>query len=572
MKIYKASSLESQIAADAVLPSPSIQIEGCKFVYNFYKKDETVNESSGYSAQLELRRIPRYVELSIKQPQNVQKSNESQLSIVKQNINKIYSVEDVGNSSYTSIISQDSSFQDRMYQTILRSSLIRGIEGNMTDIPSKLSISHSLNQNESNLIQALSVSYAENGAQFIDRTRIQQGEFNKIDRIKDFSSFITVSDKFLNDFLLYSEKNTFIGNSISLTMNNSVSLKKQNDARGRSNTISPEEFVTILEPISYKESNSVANTKLGIEHIATLLYRQQQLDDGSRETKLLDVISPTAINYVDKTIKIDAQYSYWLNCVYKFNVHAKEQDSEQVLESSILFQSRPSEVYSVFTRDTQPPDPPSDFDARWDYENRRLILTWSFPVNPKLDIKYFQIFRRSKIDDPFEMLAEYDFNDSMKIPLRFEDVNQDLVKKMQTPLGIYIDNDFKKDSKYIYTVACVDARGLVSNYSHQTEVSFNKTRNVLVKKSISPSGAPRQYPNVFLKESFFKDVVLTSKKRKIKIFFDPEYLKILTSKGDVIDGVITSKDGNYTLNVLDINRAQAKSTVIRIVNLLEGNK
>ena len=572
MKTYKANSIESSLAADIVLPAPSLQIDACKFVYNFYKKDETAKEETGYSTELQLRRIPRYVELTIKQPQNVQKSNDSQLLSVKTNINKIYSVEDVGNSSYTSIISQDSSFQDRMYQTILRSSLIRGIEGNMTDVPAKLSISHNLNENESNRLQELSVSYAENGAQFIDRARIQQGEFNKIDRIKNFSSFITLSDKFLYDFISFPEKNSFIGNSISLSMNSSLSLKKQSVARSRSNSISPEDFVTILEPILYKESNNISSSKFTIEHIATLVYRQQQNDDGTRETRLLEVVSPNVTNYIDRTIKIDAQYSYWLHCVYKFNVHAKEQDSEQVLESQILFQSKPSEIFSTFTRDTQPPDPPADFDARWDYENRKLVLIWSFPVNTRLDIKYFQVFRRNTIDDPFEILAEYDFNDSLKIPTRFEDTNQALVKKMENPLSIYVDKDFKKDSKYIYTVACVDARGLVSNYSQQIEISFNKIRNVLIKKTISSGGAPRQYPNVFIKENFFKDVVLTSKKRKVKMFFDPEYLRLLTSRGDIIDSVVTSKDGNYTISVLDINRAQAKSAVIRIVNLLETNK
>jgi hypothetical protein len=175
-------------------------------------------------------------------------------------------------------------------------------------------------------------------------------------------------------------------------------------------------------------------------------------------------------------------------------------DTGQVLRASVLFQSNVSTSSTVYCRDEIPPEPPVDFDARWDYQDYSLVLSWNFPVNPRRDIKYFQVFRRDSLERPFELLMEYDFNDSFKQPSRLENTYEHLVKKFESPFNIYIDKDFNKDAKYYYAIACVDARGMVSNYSQQFEITFDRIKNKLMKRMVSPSGAPRQYPNVFLKD------------------------------------------------------------------------
>jgi hypothetical protein len=298
------------------------------------------------------------------------------------------------------------------------------------------------------------------------------------------------------------------------------------------------------------------------------VYRNETKQDGSTESKLIDVISPGASSYVDYKVKLGAQYSYWLHAVYLVVTTALTSDTGDILRAEILFQSKPSNASTVFLFDDVPPEPPADFNVRWDYQNNNLVLSWVFPVNPRQDVKYFQVFRRETIEQPFELLMEYDFNDSLKQPVRFENVLENLTKKLTSPYNVYVDTAFKKDSKYIYAVACVDARGLVSNYSHQFEATFDKIKNVLIKKSISPQGAPRQYPNIFIKQNFFQDLILTSKKRRANIYFDPEYLKLKSIDGSIVDAVRTEGTGGYCINILDVTRGQVTSVPITITDLL----
>jgi hypothetical protein len=93
-----------------------------------------------------------------------------------------------------------------------------------------------------------------------------------------------------------------------------------------------------------------------------------------------------------------------------------------------------------------------------------------------------------------------------------------------------------------------------------------------MKRMVSPSGAPRQYPNVFLKDNFFQDSIISSKKRRIKLYFDPEYLKIKTNNDTLIDALITTEGGEYGINLLDITRGQILTIPVKINNLLETSE
>jgi hypothetical protein len=88
----------------------------------------------------------------------------------------------------------------------------------------------------------------------------------------------------------------------------------------------------------------------------------------------------------------------------------------------------------------------------------------------------------------------------------------------------------------MYAICAIDAHGLSSGLSAQTEVSFIKTRNIIDLKAISRSGAPKHYPNFFidpdLDENVFvrtltQDVMASSGKQSIKLYFDADCEKIL---------------------------------------------
>ena len=564
----KASTYSSSLVSNLRL-STYKNVEA-SFFYNFFTKDEALVENAQPSENkaLEekniLRKTPRYVKLKFSPPVDSEISKKS-ISIVKENIEKIYSIEDIGNTSYTTLGLQDTSVSDRIFQTIMRSANIRNIEGNMTDISMELG-----NQLGSiidrTLLQELSVSYIEKGAQFIsDRSAIRAGKFEDV---KSSPISLTVNDKFLSDVISIPEACSFSGPIVSIGLLKESARSIQDKARSITPSIGSSDFITFLDPVKL-EASTVGEFVKGIERVAGLVYRSELLPDGRQDVRLLDVLEPNASSYIDFKVKLDSQYSYWLHAVYIVYVNVLSGDTGQVLKAQVLFQSPISPSSTVYCRDEIPPEPPVDFDLRWDYQEYNLVLSWNLPVNPRQDIKYFQIFRRNTLEEPYELLKEYDFNDSFKQPTRFENTLSHLIKKFEGPFNIYIDKDFNRDSRYYYCVACVDARGMVSNYSQQFEVTFDRMKNKLVKKVISPSGAPRQYPNVFLKDNFFQDTVVSSKKRRIKLFFDPEYLRIKTSNGSTIDALVTDGNGEYGINLLDITRGQILTIPVKINNLLE---
>jgi hypothetical protein len=110
-------------------------------------------------------------------------------------------------------------------------------------------------------------------------------------------------------------------------------------------------------------------------------------------------------------------------------------------------------------------------------------------------------------------------------------------------------------------------------------VSFDRYKNRIVKKVISPEGAPKAYPNFYLtagSELGIGDVNLTSDSikdsghKKCTIFFDPEYLSIVD--GDDEDLRLLSfsdndDEGRYKFQMINIDRQKSQVVSIDIDDL-----
>ena len=165
------------------------------------------------------------------------------------------------------------------------------------------------------------------------------------------------------------------------------------------------------------------------------------------------------------------------------------------------------------------------------------------------------------------MLMEYDFNDSLALPIRYENILPGNTQKQSSPMTMYFDTDFKKDSDYIYAVACVDARGFVSNYSQQLRATFDIIRNKLVIELISPGNAPRPYPNVFLRGDIFLDSIVVKGKRRFKVYFDPEYLKLVDRTNNNMGLFHIENEGRYNISIIDVDRAENLNIPLTIKDL-----
>ena len=145
------------------------------------------------------------------------------------------------------------------------------------------------------------------------------------------------------------------------------------------------------------------------------------------------------------------------------------------------------------------------------------------------------------------------------------------------------DLEFTRTSKYIYAIACVDARGFTSNYSAQFEVSFSVGENKLKTKLVSKKNAPKPYPNLYLRRDLFVDTMKDSGHSRLRIFFDPEYYDVFRTTGLVDtfewEGNILSSTkqtqslnligNNYKLQIINVDN-QKSQLVNVVVNDLSG--
>tara|TARA_Y100000310_G_scaffold143515_1_gene142881 strand:+ start:194 stop:1003 length:810 start_codon:yes stop_codon:yes gene_type:complete len=165
------------------------------------------------------------------------------------------------------------------------------------------------------------------------------------------------------------------------------------------------------------------------------------------------------------------------------------------------------------------PPPPRDLRFIWDHMGKELTVHWSFPVETQRDIKYFKIYRRASMWEPFQLLSLYNFNDKEQIlgispPNLVDAIRPSLVKLFKTrrdpyeastagtyePVTMYTDSEFTVDSTYIYAIVAIDVMGNSSAYSSQYTVRFNEYMNNIDIELLSPAGAPEPYPNWAIRE------------------------------------------------------------------------
>jgi hypothetical protein len=255
-----------------------------------------------------------------------------------------------------------------------------------------------------------------------------------------------------------------------------------------------------------------------------------------------------------------------VKAVYAIEVATYTELGENVI-ATLLVSASPSSGYTVGCFETTPPEPPDDFQIRWDYDSGCPVIAWNFPVNRSRDVKYFQVFRRSSVMEPFTLIREIDFNDAFLRPVRPDTPDQQNISRVDFPICVYFDKEFKTSSNFIYALGCVDAHGFVSNYTEQLRVRFNRMKNVMELDLVSEANAPRPYPNIFLRSSLTVDAIKVSNRGDIDVYFDPEYLKIVNRLGVDMKLITTSENGQYSLVVLDVDRAQSISIPLYIDDL-----
>ena len=323
-----------------------------------------------------------------------------------------------------------------------------------------------------------------------------------------------------------------------------------------------------------KETPSISNkTTLGNKYpkIKFAGYIIQKYEVNKDETlKFIGYLYAKNINnlyLVDQNVRYGGTYIYKVRSVCIVDLVAKRipKDAQNAELSSlciarILLASKGATT-SVECFEKLPPPPPENLRVGFNFKRKLPFLSWQFPLNPQRDIKRFQIFKRSNLESPYTLIAEYDFDNSDVRGNVSEIALEENLHRLNGPRVNFLDIDYKVGDKPIYALASVDAHGMSSNYSAQIQVEYNRMRNKIDTTLISGPGAPKPYPNLLLEFDGFEDAIKVSGYKRMKIFFDPEYYKVLRNE--------QSSNGNTTeasLNFLRVNK-NVDTYKLHMVNL-----
>lgn len=314
--------------------------------------------------------------------------------------------------------------------------------------------------------------------------------------------------------------------------------------------------------------------------IGYLIERSILTDGGFEKDKTYTVENAYLTDFIDTSIIFGKEYHYSIRSIVRVSTTGYDEETNEIREIEYYIGSKPV-TETVKTYEYVPPPSPVDLNFIWDYRNKKLQIAWGMPVNSQRDITQFQVFRRESLEEPFELISQKCFDHS-NLKYKTGEVidgnsktmspeNIRFVEYSEQPVLFFIDEDFKvnvkdlKSSKYIYTVTAIDAHGMSSNYGAQFEVTFDFFKNVLVKKLISSAGAPKPYPNLYIKIDAFKDVIKTSgiNSTKLKIYFMPEYFKIINSDG-LIQRMVSTKQENAYYKIQFINLQNQKGDSLKI--------
>lgn len=583
--------------------TPEVEDFSAEFIYNFFTPDEKLNDSGKIQSRFVQDRkpedfdsdfiqtqnftrfVPRFVKLGWKPPANAQRRDLTNISI-RQNLDKIYDEQYFSSGYFSNILFQDDGRDEKMkfFTTRAISQIQQAltpseqVESSLKDIGSPLDVVKFLNKNTSLDVRAkflADIFVNDSTVHLLDEDSKENKVKNLLKDIQKSKVKSHINNKILNKALKTTTQNTL--NIFQDEINDYIKQSKNiqetaiSEHPGSRFDIADYDF-EITDYVSYRPLDAAGFIPVG-QIIGYMVEKIEVLSDGREIMKEPIIVeTPFATETVDLKVKYNTTYRYSIRTISYIETEAIDVESGKNIIVGFLVSSSPSEVITFKTEEMAPPPEVRDFSITWDYTLQALRLIWNFGVNPQRDVKYFQVLRRKTIEEPFELIKMYDFNDSLSPSFLLETPNPELIEKLDRniPKTYFIDQEFTKESKYIYAICELDERGISSNYSTQFECYFDRTKNKLVKKLISVSGAPKAYPNFFLERNLFENSIRTSGHRRVKLIFNPEYLSVTNQNDDDLGFLKTSEsngDNEYRLQMINVDVQQQQTIKVKIKDL-----
>lgn len=605
------------------LDVPEVTNLKSRFVYNFFTRDERSNASGSESYIPDsakksdlLSKIPRYVEIFFTSPElfNIKEdkksNNKPQVKIKNLNLTN-FEIPDfvrslVNDTISTERITEYVNYEDNVSTPSDISFTV--VDSKITNrISNKLNFLFEVAENNSNRNEFIESIMSLGNFDSKRLTEVTYILFNQKEDSKTVNESINSLD--LVDPFDKIKKQKI---SCLLDTNNLSKLLASNSSRTDESTI---EFKEIIRSISSnivnlvdtndqahtyptfkivhmeRARNSSPTNNWGVRivgYVVTRAGKDEQGLDIPIEHSFYEAKGNSKHNtYIDDKIKYGYSYSYSVKTIVLIKHLIFENGSPMIAYS--LMGSSDSQSTTVESVDHVSPSNFNYVYYEYDFVYGGLKINWQLPVSRKKSVKYVQVFRRSNIFEPFEIIAELDFDDSEIRTPKKELINQDkifitvrdpITGRAKIPFQ-FVDRNFSKDSHYIYALALVDAHGLSSDYSQQTEVSFDRFKNKLKFKIISEAGAPKQYPNFYIDptlddnvyvRSFTVDAIKTSNYKKFLVYLDPDALSYtsyanqseLSLQHNVKD---LDQKAKYLFQMINLDRQMDDTVTIEISKL-----
>lgn len=593
----------------SVADIPEVSGFNAKFVYGFFTPDESTNDAGLGVIQADASSIdgithhaPRFVRFTFTRvivqnnpngnefASNSESAGQQNAISITDNLSQIQFESDFSSNEYLGLEFQDNSVDKKLF-TLVSGSLAKqvsaknravqaGIDRNRQTILDTLTDEHSL----MDAARAMASETNENISNNVIVNALNQLDTLQLSFIDDATqqkliddAFVRVRDVSVRGQLLGRIAGRVIKNIVNdpmstfsdeLVASQYKALTAQANAISRHNPsiINSTEFEPTFRAITTKPidaHDAPTSTKV----IGYIIEKHEILSNGQlRRHPSIVIESPSVGIAVDDKVAYGRTYIYAIRTVAQLNVRLSVEDSDDIVIGAGLIASRRSTRAVVKCVESVPPPPPADFNIIWDYTHDALKLMWSFPPNPQRDIKAFQVFKRSSINEPFTLIQHIDFDDSEIKEKNHETPDVDVMKHFQSPVLTYLDGGFGRTSKAIYTLCSIDAHGLSSNYGMQFNVWFDETKNRVMKSLTSSSGAPKSYPNMYLNQDMFSDLMRTSGHTRCRVIFDPELLRLDDKRGnDMKLMTLNNVDGGkYQLQLTNVDMMQQEIVDITI--------
>lgn len=564
---------------------PEIRTFDASFTYNFYTPDELINGNIATSARPNTvdfsRNVPRYVRLTWNKV-NISSGDVSRRDFVdisiEANANKILNEDDLSLAYFDSFKQQESSFVTERQNYLSR--LYQQLNYNRVNAGLSDAIRALHETTPEGVSQGFLNRYMNYGYSGVTNTTTPDPATN----FETITTTVPVANKVFGT--LFHEKLTndsMIGLTPSMTEGLNRLFQNQHAVATFANRFNGSQYDLSLDnPISTAVSEHQSNFGLVFQTTGYVIERYRQSSVGELvEKTTFYVESPDTTEFFDTQVLYNQRYVYFIRVITALQTLTFNADQRVNVISNFLIGSKQTRT-TVMCEDLAPPEPPTDFFVRWDYGLKKPVLTWNFPIDTRRHIKYFQVFRRKNVgqvrpaQQPFELVRMFDFNDLQNAYGTFyvaptaggaglfqflqgeSNIDASVVLNQNSlqnqaiySTTCYIDEDFDRESYYIYAVACVDAHGITSNYSNQIGINFNKQRNTIERVDASGAGAPKPYPNLYLNKDAFVDTIKNEGYSQMTVVFNPEYYEVSRQEGDNIKIVKFGPENKYRVQLIN---------------------